>query len=146
MLHVTGVKLVDFDFSLDWQSLASLSDRTLLNASLSHLLTKNLAFWTGYTEIVLVAAYFLKHWAVNVSGEAPENSSDQPSPGADAVAEATGSNSVQSTTQRPLVRAFPRRWLDINGQRIGNLWKAACRAVVGVVVFHPGIAQASTAH
>ncbi|EPQ61082.1 hypothetical protein GLOTRDRAFT_113540 [Gloeophyllum trabeum ATCC 11539] len=42
----------------------------------------------------------------------------------------------------PLWRTFPRRWLDIFGQRINEVWEAALRAVMGVIVLRPGISQA----
>ncbi|PPQ63697.1 hypothetical protein CVT24_004277 [Panaeolus cyanescens] len=37
---------------------------------------------------------------------------------------------------------FPRRWLDIRGIKVPDYWQAALRAVVGLVVFRPGISQA----
>ncbi|CAA7259955.1 unnamed protein product [Cyclocybe aegerita] len=45
-------------------------------------------------------------------------------------------------SDNPLVHIFPRRWLDINGQRVGEFWQAALRAVMGAVIFRPGITQA----
>ncbi|KAJ7596727.1 hypothetical protein C8J56DRAFT_295687 [Mycena floridula] len=39
-------------------------------------------------------------------------------------------------------RVFPRRWLDISGYRISEIWEAGLRAVVGAIVFRPGINQA----
>ncbi|CAK5265268.1 unnamed protein product [Mycena citricolor] len=39
-------------------------------------------------------------------------------------------------------RAFPRRWLDFTGSKVTDLWEAALHAVMGVLVFHPGITQA----
>ncbi|KAA1468493.1 hypothetical protein DENSPDRAFT_833797 [Dentipellis sp. KUC8613] len=41
----------------------------------------------------------------------------------------------------PLIRVFPRRWLDISGSKMNDIWEAAMRAVVGTVVFRPGISQ-----
>ncbi|EIW86464.1 hypothetical protein CONPUDRAFT_86434 [Coniophora puteana RWD-64-598 SS2] len=38
-------------------------------------------------------------------------------------------------------RAFPRRWLDIKGVKVTATWEAALRAVMGVVLFRPGISQ-----
>lgn len=38
-------------------------------------------------------------------------------------------------------RVFPRRWLDINGDRVVEVWESALRAVVGTVLFRPGISQ-----
>lgn len=43
----------------------------------------------------------------------------------------------------PVTRVFPRRWIDITGSRITEVWEAALRAVMGVIVFRPGIIQAS---
>lgn len=41
----------------------------------------------------------------------------------------------------PLTRSHPRRWYDINGCRVPGYWQAALRAVMGVVIFRPGITQ-----
>ncbi|KXN81127.1 hypothetical protein AN958_06081 [Leucoagaricus sp. SymC.cos] len=41
----------------------------------------------------------------------------------------------------PLQRIFPRRWLDTEGRRIREFWEAALRAVLGLVIFRPGISQ-----
>ncbi|KAF7306563.1 B-block-TFIIIC domain-containing protein [Mycena indigotica] len=45
-------------------------------------------------------------------------------------------------SQDPMMRVFPRRWLDMTGNKISDRWEAAARAVMGVLVFHPGITQA----
>lgn len=45
-------------------------------------------------------------------------------------------------SEEPRTRVFPRRWIDIRGDRIPNLWAAALRAVLGTLVFRPGISQA----
>jgi len=45
-------------------------------------------------------------------------------------------------SQSPMTRIFPRRWFDISGRKIADLWAAATRAVIGVLVFRPGITQA----
>ncbi|KAH6916823.1 hypothetical protein BKA70DRAFT_313865 [Coprinopsis sp. MPI-PUGE-AT-0042] len=45
------------------------------------------------------------------------------------------------TSQEPLQRTFPRRWLNIQGEKIGDFWQAALRAVCSLVVFRPGMAQ-----
>lgn len=42
----------------------------------------------------------------------------------------------------PLTRVLPRRWLGIDGQKIGDYWQAALRAVMALVIFRPGISQA----
>ncbi|KAJ6574623.1 hypothetical protein B0H19DRAFT_1124959 [Mycena capillaripes] len=42
----------------------------------------------------------------------------------------------------PMLRIFPRRWIDMAGSKVMDLWEAATRAVMGVLVFHPGVTQA----
>ncbi|KAJ7102344.1 hypothetical protein B0H15DRAFT_814236 [Mycena belliarum] len=42
----------------------------------------------------------------------------------------------------PLTRVFPRRWIDMSGSKVMDVWDAAARAVIGVLVFHPGVTQA----
>ncbi|KAJ7693612.1 hypothetical protein B0H17DRAFT_1059213 [Mycena rosella] len=42
----------------------------------------------------------------------------------------------------PLTRIFPRRWIDMTGSKVMDVWDAAARAVMGVLVFHPGLTQA----
>lgn len=71
-----------------------------------------LAFWTGYSEVVLVSSRHLSTWSVLIS-EAD-----------------TG-----------CVRVFPRRWLDIEGRMMSEVWEAARRAVMGIILFRPGITQ-----
>ncbi|KAF8640756.1 hypothetical protein AX17_000406 [Amanita inopinata Kibby_2008] len=44
-------------------------------------------------------------------------------------------------SESPLTRSFPRRWYDIMGSKVSDYWEAAVRAVVGVVLFRPGITQ-----
>ncbi|PSR80716.1 hypothetical protein PHLCEN_2v6632 [Hermanssonia centrifuga] len=72
-----------------------------------------LAFWTGYTEVVLVSSLHLQTWTV-----------------------------IVSQNEDTCVRVLPRRWLDIHGREIPEVWEAACRAVIGVIAFRPGISQA----
>ncbi|KAL6299663.1 hypothetical protein BKA93DRAFT_741989 [Sparassis latifolia] len=72
-----------------------------------------LACWTGYKSIVLVSSDSLDPWTVSVS------------------------NSQDSRT-----KLFPRRWLDISGKKISDLWDAALRAIVAVILSRPGITQA----
>ncbi|KAJ7225932.1 hypothetical protein GGX14DRAFT_548620 [Mycena pura] len=47
---------------------------------------------------------------------------------------------VQMSLQ-PLARMFPRRWIDMTGSKVVDLWEAATRAVIGVLVFHPGVTE-----
>ncbi|KDQ54862.1 hypothetical protein JAAARDRAFT_352005 [Jaapia argillacea MUCL 33604] len=69
-----------------------------------------LAFWAGYSTVVLVSSSYLRSWTVVVSED-------------------------------PMTRVFPRRWLDIQGCKIRDIWDAALRAVMGVVLFRPGVLQ-----
>lgn len=41
----------------------------------------------------------------------------------------------------PISNLFPRRWLDIKGNKVPCFWQAALRAVMGSVIFRPGISQ-----
>lgn len=45
-------------------------------------------------------------------------------------------------SEDPLTCVLPRRWLDVRGSRVDELWTAALRSVVGTVVLRPGIPQA----
>ncbi|OBZ79916.1 Transcription factor tau subunit sfc3 [Grifola frondosa] len=71
-----------------------------------------LAHWTGYTSIVLVSAAHIRPWTVMVSE--PEGAKNM---------------------------IFPRRWLDITGRKMGDVWDAALRAVIGVILLRPGVSQ-----
>ncbi|KAJ7124739.1 hypothetical protein C8R43DRAFT_32196 [Mycena crocata] len=48
---------------------------------------------------------------------------------------------VQISTE-PVTRIFPRRWIDLSGAKVMDLWDSATRAVMGVLVFHPGVTKA----
>ncbi|KAF8526018.1 hypothetical protein BU17DRAFT_41424 [Hysterangium stoloniferum] len=37
---------------------------------------------------------------------------------------------------------FPRRWINIKGERMEEIWNAALRAVVGILIIRPGISLA----
>ncbi|EIW64510.1 uncharacterized protein TRAVEDRAFT_139409 [Trametes versicolor FP-101664 SS1] len=80
-----------------------------------------LAHWTGYAAVALVSAAYIRPWTVVVP--APEN----PEPDAD------------PRTKRMI---FPRRWLDIYGRKLHEVWEAALRAAVALVLLRPGISQA----
>ncbi|KAJ3736873.1 hypothetical protein DFJ43DRAFT_382574 [Lentinula guzmanii] len=41
----------------------------------------------------------------------------------------------------PSIRVFPRRWLDIFGKKVIDVWEAALRAVIGAIISRPGISQ-----
>ncbi|KAG6814043.1 hypothetical protein H0H92_003893 [Tricholoma furcatifolium] len=45
-------------------------------------------------------------------------------------------------SENPATRILPRRWLDISGRKVVDFWEAAVKAVMGVVVFRPGLTQA----
>lgn len=47
-------------------------------------------------------------------------------------------------SQKPLVYIFPRRWMDAKGRKVSEFWQAAIRAVMGTVIFRPGISQVWT--
>ncbi|OSD05907.1 hypothetical protein PYCCODRAFT_1383895 [Trametes coccinea BRFM310] len=74
-----------------------------------------LAYWTGYAAVVLVSAIHIKPWTVTVTE--PDDAG------------------VQSMV-------FPRRWLDIYGRKLNEVWDAATRAVVSLILLRAGISQA----
>ena len=41
------------------------------------------------------------------------------------------------------MNVFPRRWKDIHGEVIGDIWLAGCRAVVGSLFIRPGTSLVS---
>ncbi|KAF8912964.1 hypothetical protein CPB84DRAFT_1670756 [Gymnopilus junonius] len=45
-------------------------------------------------------------------------------------------------SKSPLVYVFPRRWLDVRGVKVADFWQAALRAVMGLIIFRPGMTQA----
>ncbi|PIL30968.1 transcription factor [Ganoderma sinense ZZ0214-1] len=82
-----------------------------------------LAHWAGYTTIVLVASACIRKWTVTIF----DSKEDEP-----------------ESTSEPLQRSmiFPRRWLDIYGRKLTDMWESALRAVLGLVLLHPGVSQA----
>ena len=82
-----------------------------------------LAHWTGYNAVVLVHAGAIRPWTVVVSHHS-----------AQAGAAADGPQSI----------VFPRRWLDIYGRKLQDVWETALRAVLGFVLLRPGISQVCT--
>jgi hypothetical protein len=46
-----------------------------------------------------------------------------------------------NVSKDPMSRLFPRRWLDIKGNKVPSFWHAALRSVIGSVIFRPGISQ-----
>jgi oxalate---CoA ligase len=44
-------------------------------------------------------------------------------------------------SKNPRTRIFPRRWFDLTGKKMSDVWESALKAVVGVVVFRPGVSQ-----
>ncbi|KAH9081834.1 hypothetical protein EDB83DRAFT_588048 [Lactarius deliciosus] len=45
--------------------------------------------------------------------------------------------------EEPRINVLPRRWLNSTGEKVRETWHAALRAVIGTVVFRPGISQVS---
>jgi transcription factor C subunit 3 len=45
--------------------------------------------------------------------------------------------------ETPLTRVLPRRWLDIQGRQMNVIWEAGLRAVLGIILFKPGVTQVS---
>ncbi|KAI0724234.1 hypothetical protein C8T65DRAFT_704140 [Cerioporus squamosus] len=74
-----------------------------------------LAHWTGYAAVVLVSAKAIRPWTVTVSD-------------------------AQNPDRKSMI--FPRRWLDIYGRKLEDVWEAAMRSVLGLVLLRPGISQA----
>jgi oxalate---CoA ligase len=96
------------------QRLVKQSDQGFLSAQIARLTdgTLPVAFWTGYKEVVLVSSQHLSSWAV-----------------------------VTEQDDARCVRVLPRRWLDIDGRVMSEVWHAGCKAAMGITVFHPGISQ-----
>ena len=46
-----------------------------------------------------------------------------------------------NVSKDPMSRLFPRRWLDIKGNKVPSFWHAALRSIIGSVIFRPGISQ-----
>ncbi|PPQ88088.1 hypothetical protein CVT25_014386 [Psilocybe cyanescens] len=44
-------------------------------------------------------------------------------------------------SEHPFINALPRRWLDIRGNRVADFWQSSLRAVMGLIIFRPGITQ-----
>ncbi|KAI0768599.1 hypothetical protein BD413DRAFT_563329 [Trametes elegans] len=90
-----------------------------------------LAHWVGYAEVVLVSTAHVRPWAVAVAD-----------PDAGAELEVGGEAGSAVAKQRTKTLVFPRRWLDIYGRKLPEVWDAALRAVLGLVLLRPGISQA----
>lgn len=73
-----------------------------------------LLYVVGYSSTVLISAAHLDAWTVTLGGESETS---------------------------PVVKIFPRRWLDIAGNRVREVWDAAVRSVVALVHSRPGISQ-----
>jgi hypothetical protein len=48
-----------------------------------------------------------------------------------------------NNSEEPRINVLPRRWLNSTGEKVREMWRAALRAVIGTVVFRPGISQVS---
>jgi len=46
-----------------------------------------------------------------------------------------------TVSEEPRINVLPRRWLDTTGAKMRDTWRAALRAVIGTIVFRPGISQ-----
>ncbi|CAL1696293.1 unnamed protein product [Somion occarium] len=103
-----GITKVELRAAAPWSS------PTAIAAAIDHLTnaTIPLAFWSGYTKIVLVSSEFLKAWTAPVL-----------------------------LSEGALTQVFPRRWLDINGRELADVLESAHRAVMGVILFKPGITE-----
>lgn len=73
-----------------------------------------LLYAVGYTASVVVSAMHIGPWVVALGGE---------------------------TDASPVVKVFPRRWLDISGNRVREVWDAAVRSVIALIHSRPGICQ-----
>ncbi|KAH9912240.1 uncharacterized protein BXZ73DRAFT_107525 [Epithele typhae] len=99
-----------------------------------------LAHWTGYITPVLVSAMHLREWTVVVTGR---NAAADDADGSHTHVEGTDDDA--GTAARANARKsmlFPRRWLDIRGWKLTEVWDAALRAVLALVLLRPGISQA----
>ncbi|EMD41647.1 hypothetical protein CERSUDRAFT_110223 [Gelatoporia subvermispora B] len=96
-------------------ALTDANDKNIARAVVTRMVNyfPPVAFWTGYSSVVLVSSYHLKDWTVSV----PE-------------------------TENSKILIFPRRWLDIFGRKIIDVWEAALKAVIAIIVLHPGVSQA----
>lgn len=48
-----------------------------------------------------------------------------------------------TVSEEPRMNVLPRRWFDTTGVKLRDTWRAALRAVIGTIVFRPGISQVS---
>ena len=46
-----------------------------------------------------------------------------------------------TVSEEPRINVLPRRWLDVRGVKVRETWRAAMRAIIGILVFRPGISQ-----
>ena len=46
-----------------------------------------------------------------------------------------------TVSEEPRINVLPRRWLDVRGAKVRETWRAAMRAVIGILVYRPGISQ-----
>lgn len=102
------------DLVLYAQDNPELGDSALLSGVINRLAECEVpvVFWAGYSGIFLVSSVYLKDWTV-----------------------------VVSRTETSVERIFPRRWLDIKGRKMMDVWEAGLKAVVGVILVHPGMSQ-----
>lgn len=73
-----------------------------------------LAFWSGYNQSQLISTRFLGSYAVLLSKQ------------------------LNDSEEKPESRlVMPRRWTNLQGDAATSTWKAALRAVVGLLLIRP---------
>lgn len=50
---------------------------------------------------------------------------------------------AQGTSTNHYIKFFPRRWIDITGRNVKEVWNAALRSVIGLVLQRPSLSQVS---
>ncbi|KAF8604424.1 hypothetical protein BDV93DRAFT_522539 [Ceratobasidium sp. AG-I] len=89
-----------------------------LDTGMLRTLTKTLpplVYALGYDQARIVSAFELDKWTVKVVPSTP------------------------STSHASFKSVFPRRWLDIHGNVIENIWTMAVRTVAGALMYRPSI-------
>ncbi|KLO19987.1 hypothetical protein SCHPADRAFT_816815 [Schizopora paradoxa] len=74
-----------------------------------------LLYVVGYSTTLFISAAHIDAWTVTLGGELDTS---------------------------PVAKIFPRRWLDVAGNRVREVWDAAVRSIVALVHSRPGICQA----
>ena len=96
-----------------------------------------LAFWAGYAEpAVLVASQYVSAWAIKIPIP-PIETPERPNPLRATEPDADGQRGT-------FTYVFPRRWKDVHGRLLQNLWDAALKAVMSHIWLRPGVCEART--